>query len=233
MGSYLAFMQSLRHESLDDELAALELQLEELVLSLASRKGKHRVDNPPDFEVAFASFQVELEEYKAFLGDHKLAQSMGAAVHADVATIGDLTVQEIQSHEDRSFALQLSNEDPDIEAYAGSMGAQAERSIGDWISTVTGTMAAHSVVDFSDEELEAGPSLSYTERQAITFEKLTTEFQCIACTDRVPRSDIIKAQCGHRYCAGCMKSLFMRSTKDEGLYPPKCCKKSITLTRLP
>ncbi|OAL52699.1 ariadne RING finger [Pyrenochaeta sp. DS3sAY3a] len=97
------------------------------------------------------------------------------------------------------------------------------------MSTVTGTIAAHSVLDFSDEETEAGPSLNYAERQAVTLRKLTMEFQCTACTDRVSRGDMVTAQCGHRYCADCMKSLFMRSTKDEGLYPPKCCKIPIPL----
>jgi hypothetical protein len=221
--------QRIHSTLVDDELAALTLQLEELGLITASRKGKHPVDHPPDVEVAFASFQAELEEYKTLLHDQKLAQSIGAAVQTDEATIGSIIAQEIQSHADHRFVLQLSNDDPEIEASSRSVRAQTEGKIEDWMSTLSDTMAAHSVVEFSDEETEAGPFLNYAERQAEIITKLTMEFQCVACTDKVPRSNMVTVQCGHRYCADCVRSLFMRSTKDEGLYPPKCCKRPIPL----
>ncbi|KAF2134353.1 hypothetical protein P153DRAFT_279412, partial [Dothidotthia symphoricarpi CBS 119687] len=95
----------------DDELIALNLQLEELGVLSQTSKGKHAVNNPPDYEVAFASFQAELQDYKTFLDDQKLAQSIGAAVHTDGVLIGDITTQDLQAHEDRRYAVQLSNND--------------------------------------------------------------------------------------------------------------------------
>jgi hypothetical protein len=229
MSASVASIQPFHPTPLDDELTALTLQLEELGFVSENGKGKHPIDQPPDFEVAFASFQAELEEYKTFLGDQKLAQSIGAAVHADGALIGNFTAQEVQSHADHRFVLQLTNDDPDIESLPSPVGAQADGQIEDWMSTITGTMAAGSVVDFSDEETEAGPSMSFAERQADTIKKLSMMFQCIVCTERRPRALMVTTKCGHRYCSDCMKSLFMRSTKDEGLYPPKCCKQHIPL----
>ncbi|KAH4007037.1 hypothetical protein HBI56_033900 [Parastagonospora nodorum] len=214
---------------LDDEIAALAFQLEELGLQSESSKGKHPIDRPSNFEVVFAAFQAELEEYQAFLADQKLAQSIGAAVHSDGAVIGDLTAQEIQSHEDHRFVLQLSNDDPEIEAPPGTVDHHVQGNVDDWMSTVAETVAAYSVVDFSDDETEAGPSMTYAERQADTIKKMSMEFQCVACTDRYARTSMVTTKCGHRYCAGCAKSLFMRSTKDEGLFPPKCCKQPIPL----
>ncbi|KAI8930947.1 hypothetical protein NX059_011962 [Plenodomus lindquistii] len=222
-------MSTLLPDPQADELAALALQLEELGLASTSAKGKYRLDHPPDFEVALSSFQAECEAYMTFLGDQKLAQSMGAAVHTDEAIISNLTARELQSHADRQFVLQLSNDDPEIEPPPHSADAPAQPDIEDWMSTITGTMVAHSVVEFSDDESEAGPSLNYAERQAVTMRKLNTQFHCIACTDRVPRANMVTAPCGHRYCGECVKSLFMRSTKDEDLYPPKCCKRPIPL----
>lgn len=229
MSASVASIQPFHPTPLDDELAALTLQLEELGFVSESGKGKHPIDQPPDFEVAFASFQAELEEYKTFLGDQKLAQSIGAAVHADGALIGNFTAQEIQSHADHRFVLQLTNDDPDMEILPSLAGAQTDRQIEDWVSTITGTMVADSVVDFPDEETEAGPSMTFAERQADTIKKLSMVFQCVACTERRPRVTMVTANCGHRYCSDCAKSLFMRSTKDEGLYPPKCCKQVIPL----
>jgi hypothetical protein len=229
MSASVASVQPFHPTPLDDELAALALQLEELGLASHSGKGKHPVDHPPDFQIAFASFQAELEQYKTFLGDQRLAQSIGAAVHTDGNLIGDFTAQEVQSHEDHRFVLQLSADDPEIEKPPRSLRTGLHGEIDDWMSTVTDARAAQSVVDFSDDETDAGPSMTYAERQADTMKKLSMEFSCIACTDRFPRIAMVTSKCGHRYCADCAKSLFMRSTKDEDLYPPKCCKQPIPL----
>jgi hypothetical protein len=229
MSASVASIQPFHPSPLDDELAALALQLEELGLASQSGKGKHPVDHPPDFEIAFASFQAELEQYNMFLGDQRLAQSIGAAVHTDGNLIGDFTAQEVQSHEDHRFVLQLSAGDPEIENPPRSSMTGIHGEIDNWISTVTDARAAQSVVDFSDDEADAGPSMTYAERQADTIKKLSMEFSCIACTDRRPRTAMVTAKCGHRYCADCAKSLFMRSTKDEDLYPPKCCKQPMPL----
>lgn len=92
---------------LDDELAALTLQLEEIGIFAQSSKGKHPVNQLPDVEVAFASFQAELAAYQTFLADQKLAESMGAAVHSDGNLIGEITLQEVQFYEDRRHVLQI------------------------------------------------------------------------------------------------------------------------------
>jgi hypothetical protein len=223
MSASVASTKPFQPTPLDDEVTALVLQLEELGLNSETGKGKHPIDQPPDLEVAFASFHAELEIYKTFLGDQKFAHSMGAAVHADEALIGEFTTQEVQSHADHRFVLQLTNDDPDIEAAPSPVVAQPDGTVEDWMSTVTGTMAADSVVDFSDEETEAGPSKSFVERQMDTIKKLSMMFQCVSCMERHPRAMMVTAKCGDRYCSECVKSLFMRSTKDEGLYPPKCC----------
>ncbi|KAF1916403.1 ariadne RING finger [Ampelomyces quisqualis] len=97
------------------------------------------------------------------------------------------------------------------------------------MSTVTGTVAAQSVIDVSEDETEAGPSMTFAERQGNAIQKLSMEYQCVACTDCQPRTHMVTAKCGHRYCANCAKGLFMRSTKDETYFPPKCCKQPIPL----
>jgi hypothetical protein len=71
--------------------------------------------------------------------------------------------------------------------------------------------------------------MTYSEREADIFRKMAMEFQCIACTENCARTRMVLMKCGHRYCANCAKTLFMRSIKDESLYPPKCCKQPIPL----
>jgi IBR domain, a half RING-finger domain len=54
---------------------------------------------------------------------------------------------------------------------------------------------------------------------------------CIICTQPIQGREI-RVPCGHYYDVECIISLFHASTKDESLFPPRCCKKSIPLSRV-
>jgi hypothetical protein len=61
---------------LDDEPAALPgvaIQLEEHGLVSQFGQGKDLVDHSRDFDTALTNVQANLEQYKTFLGDQKLA----------------------------------------------------------------------------------------------------------------------------------------------------------------
>jgi len=221
-------VQSSHSNSLDDELAALTFQHEELGLFRDARRGKRPIDHPSDADVAFATFQAELEDYQSFLRDQMLAQSIGAAVHSDGLLIGDLTSRNLQTQEDRRIALDISTNDPEIEAPPPNPPVRQE-GIEKWSSTIAESYAVTSIVEFYDDESEAGPSMTYTGRQADILEKFSTELLCTACYDRFPRASMAFLACNDHYCASCISALFIRSTRDEGLYPPKCCCQPIPL----
>ncbi|KAF2866427.1 hypothetical protein BDV95DRAFT_631857 [Massariosphaeria phaeospora] len=214
---------------MDDELVALTLQLEEISLHSKSSKGKSPVNQPSDGDLAVSSYQDELKGYKAFTEDRKLAQSIASAVYTDGPIIADVAAQDLRSHEDRRAALQLSHEDPEMEDLPPSVSDELGANVQEWMATISETLAMTSVKDFSDEETEAGPSRTYAERQVDRMKKYATEFQCVVCIERFRYSLMVTAKCGHRYCAECIKSLFMRSMKDETLFPPRCCKEPVPL----
>lgn len=46
--------------------------------------------------------------------------------------------------------------------------------------------------------------------------------KCTSCLETI--DDLAFAgRCGHDYCFDCMKSLFIGATRDESIYPPRCC----------
>lgn len=53
---------------------------------------------------------------------------------------------------------------------------------------------------------------------------------CLICMESMNPKDVIKTPCQHHYCHDCMRRLFVAATKNESLYPPKCCDKDIPLT---
>lgn len=58
----------------------------------------------------------------------------------------------------------------------------------------------------------------------------TTAENCLICMETFNAKDVIQTPCQHHYCHDCMKRLFIEATKNESLYPPKCCDKDIPLT---
>lgn len=212
--------------SFDEEIAALSIQLEEYDLFAKQDKGKYRLDQPPDFTVALRIALEELQVYKCYLEDHRLAQSICSAVHEDEAIIAALISDDLHAHEDRQLALQLSAEsDPG----AGSHPAESDFSpVSEWTSRIAETIAANtSIATLQHDEDQAGPSMTFAERQGNLLAKLAERFVCSVCHERRQCAAGIQLECEHRYCIDCAKALFVRATHDETLFPPRCCKKPI------
>ncbi|ORY10098.1 hypothetical protein BCR34DRAFT_486219 [Clohesyomyces aquaticus] len=214
---------------LDDEITALSLQLEEIGIYSQSKKGKYAVNKAPDIELAYASFQAELGNYKTFIADQQLARSIGAAVNSDGVIIAQLTSEEIQSHEDRLVALQISNKDAEIQSPPGRVAEETGKTVLDWISTATESQYAGSIVDFSDTETDAGPSVSYAARQEAALKNLSKHFKCAVCHENFHSRLIVSLPCNDRYCIDCLKGLFIRATKDDSLLPVRCHQQPILL----
>ncbi|CAL1709005.1 unnamed protein product [Somion occarium] len=50
--------------------------------------------------------------------------------------------------------------------------------------------------------------------------------ECVICRSNIS-SIAIKVPCGHSYDLGCLRELVQASTRDESLYPPRCCQQTI------
>lgn len=99
--------------SFDDEMMALALQLEEINCQPTVQKGKYKVGNPPDMELAFATFQKEVQMHMQFLNDLNFAHSVARAVDTDAEAIAESVQDEDREQRDRRLALQLSGQNPD------------------------------------------------------------------------------------------------------------------------
>ncbi|KAF2812467.1 uncharacterized protein BDZ99DRAFT_439618 [Mytilinidion resinicola] len=211
MSAALATTQPAHPAHLDDEIMALALQLEEIDIHSKGQKGKHKACSPPDIDVAFSAFQAELQQAIGLLEDLKCAHSIALAVDTDSQLIREIAQEEAQGERDRRLALQLSGQNPDL------------------------ALDAPPPYEEGSQEDDAGPSMTYAERQRTVLEKLPLRsrdkwLQCIACIDKFPPHEIVHAPCGTIYCTDCMKTLFMKSAKDQSLYPPSCHRQEIPLT---
>jgi hypothetical protein len=60
------------------------------------------------------------------------------------------------------------------------------------------------------ETLVASPIVDFTDDEALTIDTDCTTGD-------------------HRYCIDCMKHLFLRASKEEAYYPPRCCRQPLPL----
>ena len=50
-----------------------------------------------------------------------------------------------------------------------------------------------------------------------------TMFECVACNESHPASEMITCGCNHRYCHECAIEVVRSSLTDVNLFPPRCC----------
>lgn len=56
--------------------------------------------------------------------------------------------------------------------------------------------------------------------------------ECTSCFDELPVSSLIRLNCTHYYCKGCLSTLIMTAIQIESSFPPKCCLTEIPLNSI-
>ncbi|KAF1848192.1 uncharacterized protein K460DRAFT_427193 [Cucurbitaria berberidis CBS 394.84] len=225
-------VQQVSHlDHLDDQIVALALQLEEINFREETNKAKYPVDEVPDLEVAYANYLAEIEVHLAFLKDVKFAHSIANAVDADAQAIADITQTEAQAHEDRRVAVQMSSDDPELEAPpAYTEEVRNEFLEGEVVRRFAALLTSDDDLYESPESV-AGPSVPYAQRQADALGILARPtFECTACSNDFRLTDIRQLKCEHQYCDPCLKRFIMRGVVNHNLayIPPRCCGDAIS-----
>jgi hypothetical protein len=189
---------------LDDEITALTLQLEEINYRDETKKAKYSVNNIPDLEVAYTSYLNEIEAYLGFLRDVKFAHSIANAVDTDAQAMAEAAQENQQAQEDHLMAVQMSAEDPDLEAPPPYTQEVRRNFIEDEVVRRLAALLTSDDELYALPQPEAGPSVPY-QRQAVALNKLAQEaFQCVGCYGEFRWADITHLKCDHKYCAACL-----------------------------
>lgn len=206
----------------EDEMLALQLQLEE-INNQQDHKGKVRVDRVPNLD--WPSLQVR--KHMQFLNDVKLANSITFAVDRDGRVIAELAQNVTREEQDRRLALETSGEDPDSpqSKYPGIgfiINVPQEMPSGPIAEGQAQAMKRkRNASDEDEEESSVSCSRTYTERQQFAMSKLPRyAYQCTVCTEMFRADDIIRLDCKDLYCPECLKELFVKSSSDITLFPP-------------
>jgi hypothetical protein len=189
---------------------------------IASRqKGKSRMGEWTDAEYSLLLWEQELLTAEQNSEDRRMALSMSNAVASDQSAITALRVSERTAESDRAMALSLGGEailpaPMDHNERDMLIGKIAKDGVFDTVSEVMSSLMGGLDLASEDAGSERG-EISTSSRSTPMFP------QCVSYLERVAAPRTFTSPCGHIYCNPCTKQLFVNATKDEDLYPPRCC----------
>jgi len=157
--------------------------------------------------------------HMTLLEDLRLAHSLNDALRFDGHYLEALSIVNQAESEDHDAALALQRGDP-LPA-----PTECQRSLGDPFIFASLNLTKHAT-----EASTVGSSSNHDEDDAfVTFVEFSSRpstshrHECIVCTDRISSLISFRAPCGHDYCRPCLVDLARASTRDESLFPLRCC----------
>lgn len=205
--------------------------VDEATLQSSSSKGKERVVNDvtADEEYAAELQAAYLEDVSRDLKDFVIAERLGAG-------IGDET--NIDEHQEakeyRTITLTSSARvglpGPSNYGLECDPGSQLSPSV---TFPVTGNTNKASGVPEGPNVQEAPMSNMNSDLPLLDIRLILGDqfgyptVYCLVCEDLIVGEPTLQTSCGHYYCVDCICDLVKNCTRDETLYPPKCCNKVI------
>lgn len=233
---------------MDDDSAqvVLSLQLRDLNRLLGTSVEASDSINKFDGRIALISYRDEVAARLSFIQDRRMGRSIARAVIQDESTLQQARSQENEAIRDRAVACQmggLRNEQctipiidltDDTNDLVMTGYAHLNEAISEDIDlmeidvTHQDTPAPHTWPEQNSPILD-GKLPKNVQPSPFMESNLGVQKLCVSCGEGVHYFKAVYAPCGHDYCQNCAKRLFLNSTRDESLFPPRCCRQTIPL----
>lgn len=206
-----------------DGALALRILLEDLAEAAGRQngKGKGKEGETNDAALSLSLWKEELLATRQKSMDRRMALSASDAIATDQNAICQIERSERMAQADREMALAVSRgQAPPTSSPSKEDNTKIHETSDfedlDPISQVLSSLMSELSIESESRALgEPGPSSGRP-----LFARLV---KCVSCLDQIPASESLDSPCGHVYCEICMQQLFLNATRDEGLYPPRCC----------
>lgn len=213
-----------------------EMLLQDIADIEARRKNSEVEGQQPDDVVSFDLLKAELQRMGTTISDRRLAASVALAVSQDEAIISRMQREDAIALRDHQLARRLGGMP---ETRPEDRRAQQIR-VENLSENFAKLNVLHQDVYFFDEvdissaatgsgsesASAAGSSASFKGKELDTVPMQV----CVICDEENHLYDVLQAPCDHFYCRFCFHSLVEASTRDESLFPPRCCLEVIPLS---
>ena len=216
---------------MDEDSAALIIQLQiqdsQQLSALYEGKGKGREGYLSDCQLAMNLYLEDLERNASIILDRRMTRSIARACQMDGNVVTTSLSQEQTAASDRETACRLG-------------GLTDQNPIPPWtipsdeMDEETLDKLSALYIQAPAEDLNPEPtaaSVSEPESSDWVATRLTAAYRrCTACQEHI--RFFARVPCGHEYCRECLKGPFQASMTDDSLFPPRCCRQSITTGRV-
>lgn len=202
-----------------DQELILQLILEDVADLENKQKGKQVAGKQTDLELALVYMEEEVLTTQTFFQDRILALSTSTAVVTDQNILASIRSDERIAEQDHRYVLSLDNEEPipqdasyDTTISEATLPDKNEDAVSVVIGDLMGRMTLNDESDNGEGSSRYKPS-----RQAANVGD-----ECVSCLEKCNTAMFV-GSCGHGFCHDCTRQMFLGATKDEELYPPRCC----------
>ncbi|KAJ5740393.1 hypothetical protein N7493_000265 [Penicillium malachiteum] len=194
---------------------AVKLLLDDIAEAEEQIKGKEKAAQLTDLECALACMREDLVASHTSTHDRQLALSTTKAASTDQEILEFLKNDELLAQGDHEYARALHQSNMDDIPFRRFGNDQSAGINDDSISAMMKDLMKHVV---EEDKPASGEGPSPSERQG--RRKCAS---CLESSDKIAFTGV----CGHEYCYECARRLLLGATRDETLYPPRCCRNVI------
>ncbi len=191
-----------------------------------------REDEINDSSRTIKALEEELQQIESTLSDRAMSQSLTRAVITDSAFLTQEVVKEDAIATDRAIAERFGSGEEPARAVQGT---RADTTLDELL---VARLTALYIPDLDGEKTFRGAneddSTSVELSQWATPPTSTSRpvYECISCGEQRHDSEVFQTLCTHYHCQQCLNTLFELSTRDETLFPPRCCRQVISVTSI-
>ncbi|KAJ5690952.1 hypothetical protein N7488_011687, partial [Penicillium malachiteum] len=195
-----------------------EALLDDITEAEEQNKGKENANagQSTDLKCALACMRQDLLAAHTSVHDRQLALSTTKAASTDQEILEFLKNDELVAQGDHEYARALHQSNMDDIPFRRFGNYQSADINDDSISAMMKDLMKH-VVEEDRPASGEGPSSPSSSSARQGRRKCTS---CLESTEKIAFTGV----CGHEYCYECARRLLLGATRDETLYPPRCCR---------
>ncbi|KAJ5713707.1 uncharacterized protein N7483_010888 [Penicillium malachiteum] len=196
--------------------SALKLLLDDLAEVEEQSKDKQTSGQLTDLECALACMRENVLAAQTSIRNRQMALSTTKATSTDQEILEFLKNDESLAQSDHEYARALSRTNQDDIHFRRFDNDASAGANDNSISAMMGDLMKH-ILREDQPGCGEGPSFPSSSSDPQRRKKCAS---CLEICDEITFSGV----CGHDYCYECTRNLLLAATRDETLYPPRCCR---------
>ncbi|MCJ1377380.1 hypothetical protein MMC17_000475 [Xylographa soralifera] len=215
---------------MDEDTAelSLSLQLQDLEALISAIEDPKAPSIKSDGNTALIAYRDEVAAKLNVLRDGRMGRSIARAVQQDGSALQAARLQENFQILDRKNTFRMEGiRAPNLPAPIIDLTDETEDVVIGRLATLNAI--SPNIVDLNPVSQLSVHNQLHEKHRVKNEDVIGVMKTCASCQEPVAYFNAVYGPCSHDYCKDCVKKLFFMATRDESLFPPRCCRKAIPM----